>query len=561
MQKTLCAAVFFSLFMCTIFAQTPQTLSYQAVIRDNNDHLLTDSMIGIQISIIQGSASGTSVYSEFQNTATNVNGLISIEIGNETGFDTINWGNGPYFLKTEIDITGGTNFTISGINQMLTVPYALYAHTAENISGMISETDPTWFGLADTSGAIGRAGSVGIGTMNPSALLHTYGTGTGGGNVLFEGVYKSSNPGNPPMQGAGTRMMWYPDRAAFRVGYVNGMQWDIYNIGAYSFAAGTNTTANGNGSIAMGQNTTASGSGSIAMGGATTASGQFSAALGFWNVASGCFSTALGYYTNAKSGYETVIGRYNTNYSPLDVFGWNVADRLFVVGKGTSSSDRSDALVILKNGFIGVGTSSPEAKFTVTDGGIRLNNTTDTMNWEINYDSANDYFYIDENGTERWLIIQNTSGYVGLGTTTPAFQLHLSQNSAAKPTSNVWTVASDARLKTNISDYKGGLNEILKIHPVWFTYTGEAGLPQETGVGVIAQDLQTIAPYMVNQWTYNTPDGVEKNYLGVDNGAMTYMLINAVKEQQNIIQSLENEIDILKKQYENLLQRIEEIDN
>ncbi|MBN8697817.1 MAG: tail fiber domain-containing protein [Bacteroidetes bacterium] len=151
------------------------------------------------------------------------------------------------------------------------------------------------------------------------------------------------------------------------------------------------------------------------------------------------------------------------------------------------------------------------------------------------------------------------SGDVGIGTNAPAYQLHLSLNSAAKPTSNAWTVVSDARLKTNIRPYEAGLADLMKIKPVWFTYTGEANMPKETGVGIIAQELQEVAPYMVSEWTYvpnvdPTKEDVtkkeEKKYLAVDNGAMTYMLINAVKEQQAQIEELKKQLEAQKKKIE-----------
>lgn len=148
------------------------------------------------------------------------------------------------------------------------------------------------------------------------------------------------------------------------------------------------------------------------------------------------------------------------------------------------------------------------------------------------------------------------SGNFGLGVTSPAYQLELSQNSAGKPTSNVWTTTSDARLKTNVHPYQDGLKELMKINPVWFTYTGEANMPKETGVGVIAQDLQIIAPYMIKEWIYKSnADAPGTSYLGVDNGPMTYMLINAVKEQQQQIEELENEIIELKQKFNELLNK------
>jgi len=119
----------------SLFAQPPQKMSYQAVIRDADQKLVANHAVGIQISILQGSATGTVVYTETQTPATNANGLISIEIGGEPGFDLINWAFGPYFLKTDTDPTGGTNYTISGTSQLLSVPYALHAKIAETVKG------------------------------------------------------------------------------------------------------------------------------------------------------------------------------------------------------------------------------------------------------------------------------------------------------------------------------------------------------------------------------------------------------------------------------------------
>lgn len=113
-----------------MFAQAPETMSYQAVIRNSSNQLVTNQAVGIKISILQGSVSGTSVYTETQTTNTNANGLVYIEIGGRTGFDAIDWASGPYFIKTETDPAGGTNYTISGTSQLLSVPYALYSKTS-----------------------------------------------------------------------------------------------------------------------------------------------------------------------------------------------------------------------------------------------------------------------------------------------------------------------------------------------------------------------------------------------------------------------------------------------
>jgi hypothetical protein len=131
-MKKVFTVIFAVLFASNIYSQTPQKMSYQAVIRNSNGQLVTSQAVGIKISIIQGSETGTSVYTETQTPATNVNGLISIEIGGQAGFDAIDWSAGPYYIKTETDPAGGTNYTIEGVSRLLSVPYALHAKTAEN---------------------------------------------------------------------------------------------------------------------------------------------------------------------------------------------------------------------------------------------------------------------------------------------------------------------------------------------------------------------------------------------------------------------------------------------
>ena len=112
-------------------AQSPQLISYQAVVRNSSNVLVANSTVGVAISIVKDSANGTTVYSELQTASTNGNGLFSIVIGNglfaSGSIAAINWGNGVYYIKSQIDPNGGINFTISGTTQLLSVPYALYA--------------------------------------------------------------------------------------------------------------------------------------------------------------------------------------------------------------------------------------------------------------------------------------------------------------------------------------------------------------------------------------------------------------------------------------------------
>ncbi|MCC6721176.1 MAG: collagen-like protein, partial [Bacteroidia bacterium] len=124
----------------TGYSQSPQKLTYQAVIRNTGGALVTNSAVGMKVSFLQGSASGSVLYSEVYSPPpfTNANGLVTVEIGNGTPvvgtFSSINWANGPIFIKVESDPTGGISYSITGIHQLLSVPYALYSSQAEALA-------------------------------------------------------------------------------------------------------------------------------------------------------------------------------------------------------------------------------------------------------------------------------------------------------------------------------------------------------------------------------------------------------------------------------------------
>ncbi|WP_299210865.1 DUF1566 domain-containing protein [uncultured Aquimarina sp.] len=129
-------SILVALLIATInWAQIPEKMSYQAILRSADDIPLDNQSIGMRLSILNDSPTGTAVYSETHTLMTNKNGLISLEIGTGTivngVFATIDWSLGTYFIQTETDLTGGTNYTITGTSQLLSVPYALHAKTVE----------------------------------------------------------------------------------------------------------------------------------------------------------------------------------------------------------------------------------------------------------------------------------------------------------------------------------------------------------------------------------------------------------------------------------------------
>lgn len=127
--------------LSSAFAQSPDKMSYQAVVRNEGNQLVASAAVGLKISILQGSVSGTPVYVEIYNPnpVTNANGLVTVEIGGgipvSGTFGSIDWAKGPYFIKTEIDPTGRTNYTVTGTSQLLSVPFAFNARSAETVNG------------------------------------------------------------------------------------------------------------------------------------------------------------------------------------------------------------------------------------------------------------------------------------------------------------------------------------------------------------------------------------------------------------------------------------------
>jgi Chaperone of endosialidase/Collagen triple helix repeat (20 copies) len=209
----------------SVYAQAPQKMSFQAVIRNANNALVVKTNVGMRISILQNSASGNLVYSERQNTTTNTNGLATLQIGAGTllsgNMATINWANGPYFIKTETDPTGGTNYTIVGSSQLMSVPYALFAASgssgAQGPQGVKGDKGDTGAqgnpGPQGNSGPQGNTGSQGnTGPQGPIGLTGVTGpqgpagsSGNINGTLNFIPKFKSANSiGNSQINDDGT---------------------------------------------------------------------------------------------------------------------------------------------------------------------------------------------------------------------------------------------------------------------------------------------------------------------------------------------------------------------
>ena len=126
------------------FAQAPQKMTYQAVVRNSSNALVQSSPVGMKVSILQGRATGTAVYVETHTAQTNQNGLLDIVIGggtivSGTYVNGVFWAGGPYFLKTEIDPLGGTAYTITSTSELLSVPFSNYSHVSGILTGWATD--------------------------------------------------------------------------------------------------------------------------------------------------------------------------------------------------------------------------------------------------------------------------------------------------------------------------------------------------------------------------------------------------------------------------------------
>lgn len=383
-------------------------------------------------------------------------------------------------------------------------------------------------------------GNTGIGTANPTALLHVAENA-----VLFAATgFAPATPADPPVSGSGRRMLWYPDKASFRVGYADGNQWDKDNIGDHSFAAGRSSISSATNSIAMGYSNTASGAYSLSLGNSSVASGfgaiaigagaiakGFSAtSMGYQSTSSGLASFSLGYNTIAKSDYSMVVGKYNDTTN---------TNRIFEIGNGSGNGARSNAVTVLSNGNVGIGTTNP--------------------NRALSFPPALG---------EKILLYPGATGEVGIGVYGNELRIHSDyaaarisfgyQDNAGNFTQTMWlnnttsvlTVGgtaypSDIRFKENIVPIANPLQKIAKLHGVEYNMR-KAEFPEmnfdgKRQVGLLAQEVEQVMPSAV--YTIN-----DKGYKGVDYAKLMPLLIESIKAQQVQINTLQQELHELRQQ-------------
>ena len=145
-MKQILSTIFLFCLATAGFAQAPQGIPYQSALRNNSGGVLSNQSVSIRFTIHDSTMSGTTVYQETQNTTTNNQGIVNLNIGLGTpvtgSFSTINWGHNAKFLQIEMNVSGGTTYTNLGTQQMMSVPFALYSNSAGELkqSGSNSQT-------------------------------------------------------------------------------------------------------------------------------------------------------------------------------------------------------------------------------------------------------------------------------------------------------------------------------------------------------------------------------------------------------------------------------------
>lgn len=402
------------------------------------------------------------------------------------------------------------------------------------------------------------AGKVGVGTTVPRTAFHV----AAGKSVLF-GVDSI---------GTGVKMFWSPTRGALRAGALSsafsGTFWNPDSLGFYSFAAGLDTRATGFGgtalgreteaagiyslatgyftdakanyATAMGYNTSARGIGAMAVNYQTQAHGNYSFAAGYSSEASGGYSTAFGYNTEAAANYSTamgfqttasayaatVIGRYNAGGG--NPTSWIPADPIFEVGIGGNAFNTANALTVLKNGRVGIGTANPLDALHV-NGVVRigtLETIQDGGGLLLNVNAA---------------LAPTSNGAYSLGSTLYRWNSVYALNGIIN--------TSDRRDKQAIREIQYGLAEVLRLRPVAFQWKE---FPEEGDkLGLIAQEVQEVLPEIVKdeEWRPNEETGkrepVAADRLGILYSDLIPVLIRAVQEQQAEIETLKARINDL----------------
>ena len=566
----------------SIYAQAPQKMSYQAVVRDASDVLVSNTTVGIQISILQTSAVGTAVFIERHTPTTNANGLATLEIGAGTvvsgNFGTIDWAAGPYFIRTETDPNGGTAYSISGTAQLLSVPYALFAESTagSSFSGDYNDLTNTPSNVSTFTNDAGYITSPNDADSDPTNEIQSL--SLAGQNLTISG-------GNT---------VTLPTGGSFSGDY-NDLTNTPSNVSTFTNDAGYITNPNDADSdptneiqtlTLVGQDLTISGGNMVTL--PTGSGGTLDQAYDFGGAGLGrSITTDAGAVqinnsgTNA-TGLEVNSGVTNSTAVLANVSGigvglraesTNPSNTFAAIQANTNSSGANNSAILGNNSGAGYGVSGQIPSTATGQAGVYGSNLRTTGGYGVLGIGYNGVVGETIYGDGFGIYGSNTGGTgMGIGTYGVGF------NGIYGQTTNValgwsgyftadigvegtgyavggWLNASDRRLKSNIVPIQSALSRLSLLQGTHYTITsksrnsqGEVVESQREQFGVIAQDVEPVFPEMVKEKALFINAGDETLYKTVDYIQLVPVMIEAIKELSAEIEVLKKELEELKKQ-------------
>jgi hypothetical protein len=559
-----------NIFTIKIFAQSPEVFKYQAIVRNTSGDVLANQNVSFRISILKNNTSGTLVYEEIHTVTTNSYGLVNLNIGEGSvvsgSLSTINWANDKYFLKVELDPSGGTTYLSMGTSQLLSVPYALYAKSAGTV--------PDGWKITGNTGTIPWVNFIGT-IDNKDFDVRT--NNTLKWRFTTNGTLEFLNTGNSVFIGesAGVNDDLTNNQNVF-IGYKagNSNTTGYYNIATgyqtlYSNTTGNYNTANGWGALysnTTSNSNTANGWGTLysnTTGNNNTANGTsalYFNTTGYQNTANG--NEAL--YSNTTGSYNTANGSValhsNTTGSA------NTANGSMALYSNTTGSANT------ANGFKSLYYNTTGYENTANGNEALLYNITGNNNVALGYKTGFGAFNTDFNnctfiGANSYPTVARTNvtmlGYgISNSQCTGDNQVLLGNTSVNQIRANVSSITtySDARMKFNVKDDVKGLDFIMKLKPVtynedptilhkiWGTPDSllknldHSQIKQQRFIGFLAQDVEQAAKESGFAFPGIDVPSNDKEVYSLRYVDFIMPMVKAIQEQQGIIE-IQNEIN------------------